>query len=378
MILHSISLRDFRNIEAADIVFSKDTTVLLGENAAGKTNAVEAIYIFSRGRGFRSSGDSELVRFGCGGYFAEMEFERGGRKIKLSQNYREDVGGRRKRRLKNGARITAAELIGQFNAVLFTPDHLSILRGAPAERRSFIDAAISTVDRIYFERLCRYDKLSSERAALLRAAHEGEMIDRSLLSVYGSQMATLAAAIHVARREYITELSSIAADFDESLSDGREILSIGYINDAATPDEEPSEEELRSQYERLFSENLTREIGAGRNLFGVGRDDLAVDINGRTTRDFGSQGQIRSAVLSLKLAEGELAYRRTGERPIYLLDDVLSELDSRRRDFFFRGCTGQTVITSCERMPESAYVGADGERVVKIYSVAGGKFEELS
>ena len=376
MILKSISLRDFRNIEAADISFSEDTTVLLGENAAGKTNAVEAIYLFSRGRGFRSSGDHDLVRFGSGGYFAEIEFERGGRRIKLSQTYREDVGGRRKRRTKNGARITAAELIGQFNSVLFTPEHLSILRGAPSERRSFIDAAISTLDRLYFERLCRYDKLSAERASLLRAAKDGEPLDRSLLSVYGMQMSELSAYINISRREYIKKLSDVASMFDERLSDGREQLSVSYVSDAASPDEQPGEDELRARYERLFSENLPREIGAGRNLFGVGRDDLAVDINGRTTRDFGSQGQIRSAVLSLKLAEGEIAYLESGERPIYLLDDVLSELDSRRRDFFFSGCTGQTVITSCERMPDSAYVGADGERRVKIYSVAGGRFEE--
>ena len=240
MILKSITLRDFRNIEAADITFSPDTTVLLGENAAGKTNAVEAIYMFSRGRGFRSSGDRDLVRFGCGGYFAEIEFERGGRRIKMSQTYREDMGGRRKRRMRNGARITAAELIGEFKSVLFTPDHLSILRGAPSERRSFIDAAISTLDRLYFERLCRYDKLSSERASLLRAAKDGEAIDRSLLAVYGSQMAEFAAHIHVSRREYISKLTEIAAAFDDRLSDGRERLTVSYVSDAAAIGETPS------------------------------------------------------------------------------------------------------------------------------------------
>lgn len=364
----TLSLSGFRNIESASISFAPGITFLLGNNAQGKTNVLEALYLFARGKSFRGASDKEMTSFSGHGYSLSLLYEKEDREESLFVS----AFGREKIRKKNGILLEKqSELVGNFRAVLFSPDDLQMVKGAPSERRRFLDIAISQCYPVYLSVYARYQKNLEERNALLKAIQKGFFFDDEMLAVYSENLSLLSAEIYLYRRAYVEKLKERAKDVVNDLSSGREFLSLVYRSDMDGVEEE-SRERIAERYRHVFSANLQKEKAAGMTLYGIHRDELGIYLGGISAKDFGSQGQQRSAVLALKMAEGMVSGEICGERPVYLFDDVLSELDEGRRRFLLSGMQGcQFIVTGCDE-------GVLGEisESVKVISVKNGIFSE--
>jgi len=343
MIIKRFSAESFRNIEKCNIEFSPGVNLIHGKNAEGKTNAVEGIYIFSRGRSFRAKEDRELISFGKEGFRISVDFE--DRSGLNSLEY--SLFGRERIRKKNGYKISrVTEMIGSFKTVLFVPDDLWLVKMGPEERRSFLNVAISQCYPAYVGIYSDYKTALENRNAILKKCSKGEYYDERELICWSESMAEYAAEIYLFRRNYIKRLELFARGFMAEISDGREELSLGYKCDI---EDLTGKAEIKEAYMRRLTENLERERIVGQSLYGVHRDDLDIEINGKAARYYASQGQQRSVVLSLKLAEGEVNREICGEYPVFLFDDVLSELDEKRRKYILEGIgERQIIITSCE------------------------------
>lgn len=360
MIIKSFRAQNFRNIEKCSLEFDKSVNLLLGENAQGKTNAVEGIYVFARGKSFRRGDEKDLIRFGCEGFNLSIEYEdRNG-----SNTLEYAVFGRERRRKMNGYKITrASEMIGNFKAVLFCPDDLTLVKGGPDERREFLNVAISQCFPTYVSLYADYKKALENRNALLKNASKGLYFDENELSAWSDSLAGYASAIYNQRKDYIKKLEVYAKDYMKNISDGKEELLLTYKSDIG--DGFSSNEEIKNEYRRIFKENLIKERAAGVTLYGPHREDILIKINGNDARIFSSQGQQRSIVLSLKMAEGEVSRELFSEYPVFLFDDVLSELDDKRQNFVLSGMKDrQIIITSCERLRTAG----------RVIEVKGGSF----
>ncbi len=354
----TLHISNFRNIESAEITLSPDVNILYGNNAQGKTNALEAIYYFARGRSFRTSRDLDLIRFGEKEFRISLTFEDREREKTLSCR----IGSHIRERKKNGVKLDrVGDMVGEFRAVLFCPEHLSLVKGGPEERRSFLNIALSQCYPTYISIYAAYQKVLEHRNALLKMAQKGFPIDLDEIGVFSEKLAGLSSDIYRYRTQYISLLSEYAEDILYSLSDEREKLSLSYDSDIEEG-EDPKE-----IYQKKLKQNLQKEVAAGYTLYGVHRDDLGIVINGRSARLFASQGQQRSIVLTLKTAEGEASRHITGEYPVFLFDDVLSELDEKRRLFVLRHTEDkQLILTSC--------YGLDEEENANRIEVEGGKY----
>ena len=342
MILKRLRAENYRNIESADISFEKGVNLLFGENAQGKTNALECIYSFARGKSFRGTSDADLVRFGASGFKTEICFENSEREQTLSYSF---FSGER-RRLRNGVALAKqTEMIGHFRAVLFYPEHLQLIKGGPSERRGFLNVAISQCFPAYLKLYADYQRILDNRNCLLKFAQKGMPCDATELESWTQMIASVSASIQLYRRRYIERLGEFASPLLSDISGKRENLSLSYESDAMGDDEIT----VTESYLSLFHQNQAKEIAAGCSLFGVHRDDLDICVNGISARSFASQGQQRSIVLSLKLAEGEVSKSLTGEYPVFLFDDVLSELDEHRRAYVLSDPgERQFILTACE------------------------------
>ena len=362
MIIKSFRAQNFRNIEKCSLEFDESVNLLLGENAQGKTNAVEGIYIFARGKSFRRGDERDLVRFGADGFNLCIEYEDKNGKNTLEYS----VFGRERRRKKNGYKISrASEMVGSFKAVLFCPDDLTLVKGGPDERREFLNVAISQCYPSYINIYSDYKKALENRNTLLKAASKGLYFDESELSAWSESLAEYASSIYVQRKDYIKKLEVYAKAFMTDISDGKEELSMEYKSDIEA-EKVCSREEIKEEYSRIFKENVMKERAAGVTLYGPHREDILISLNGKDSRIFSSQGQQRSIVLSLKMAEGEVSRELFSEYPVFLFDDVLSELDERRQNYVLDGMKSrQIIITSCERLRTAG----------RVIEVKGGAFE---
>ena len=343
MIIKRFKAENFRNIGRCDIEFSPGVNLLYGKNAQGKTNAIEGIYIFSRGKSFRAREDSELVKFGTDGFRISVEYEDATGDGSLEYA----LFGKERLRKKNGYKISKiTEMIGSLKCVLFYPDDLGLVKGGPEERRSFLNVAASACYPSYMKYYSDYKKALENRNCILKMIQKGLYIDRFELDSWSASMAEYASHIYLFRQDYIKRLERYTKSIMLDISGGKEELYISLDSDI---EECTDRESVRAQYEKVFSESLDREIAAGVSLYGPHRDDIEIKINGQSARSFASQGQQRSIVLSLKLAEGEVIKETTGEYPVFLFDDVLSELDEGRREYVLSGKNDrQIIITSCE------------------------------
>ncbi len=343
MILTSFKAKDFRNIEECFIEFSDGVNILLGENAQGKTNAIEGIYLFARGKSFRKSDERDLVRFGKEGFRTEIEYS-----DKMGVNSLEySVFGKEKRRKKNGYRLKgASEFVGSFRAVLFVPDDLNLVKGGPEERREFLNVSISQCYPSYIEYYRRFKSALENRNALLKAASKGFYFDEGELICWSEVLAEYSSYIYDMRRSFVEKLEHYAKREVNDISQGEEELSLTYKSNI---ENRVGRDEAQLVYKRIFTENLEKERFAGVSLYGPQRDDIIIKINGSEARGFASQGQQRSIVLAIKLAEGEVGYEICGEYPVYLLDDVLSELDKERQKFVLsKKNNRQIIISGCD------------------------------
>ena len=344
MVLKNLTLTDFRNYKSVSVPFYDGINVIYGANAGGKTNLLEAVFCFAAGKSFRGCKDRELIRFGAENASASITFESGG----VDNSFRMLlVRGAKKRLFGNGCPISKlSEYLGHFRAVVFTPDHLDLIKGAPEGRRRFTDMAICQSFPRYVAALNEYGRLLAQKNALLRVALEpsGRDID-GLLDIYNERMSVCGAAVTVNRRKYLRRLEETASPVHSEMSGCGEKLTVSY----STQSEGETQEELRESYIKLFECKKEAEKQRGTALYGPHKDDFSVHINGKAARLYASQGQQRTAVLALKLAEGELSKSLTGEYPVFLFDDILSELDAGRRSFILGSLSGrQVIITGCE------------------------------
>ena len=349
-----IRLRDFRNIAEADVTFSPGVNLLHGENAQGKTNLLEALYYTAIGKTFRTGHDEELIRFGAESATVENYFSSDALPAdrqtadRLTVRLLRGRGGRSVDR--NGVRARSmSEVIGLFRVVLFCPSHLSVVQGSPEDRRDFLNVAISQLRPLYVRELKLFNRALKERNALLRQAQDaGGRLDETA-EMWSAQLAGACANIAAKRAAYVLRLDALMKECFADMTDNREIPGVGYVNSLGLPAQEMlSPEQTKPEFFRLLTERTAREIGAGSTLYGVHRDDLLLTLNDRPARLYASQGQQRSLALSMKLAEGTISGQETGgDLPVFLFDDVLSELDGRRRAYLLRELTGRQVIMTC-------------------------------
>lgn len=344
MILKRFRAESFRNIDSCNIEFSEGVNLLHGKNAQGKTNAIEGIYLFSRGKSFRAQDDREMISFGKEGFRISVDYESLDGKGTLEYA----CFGRERQRKKNGYKIKkASEMIGSFRSVLFYPDHLGLVKDGPEERRSFLNVAISQCYPSYLDEYSRFKEALENRNSLLKSASKGLYVDAGELLAWSEAMADYSSYIYTYRRNYVKILSEHVKKIGLELSSGKEEISISLKSDIT--DGDCDRERIKEQYEKVFSSGIEKERIVGTSLYGPQRDDLLIEINGKSARNYASQGQQRSVVLAMKLAEGEVIKEIFGEYPVFLFDDVLSELDEQRREFVINGMSQrQVIITSCE------------------------------
>ena len=345
MIVRRIALNGWRNYTFAAAEFSPGTNVITGENAQGKTNLLEAVYLLTGGKSFRTRFDRELIGFGYTGAEVLADVYAFGREQTVRVVLRQ---GQRKQIWQNGAKKTAAELAGNFAAVLFCPDDLNIIRDGPAARRRMMDMAISQLRPKYGALLAEYSRLYDQKSAILRDWHEKPSL-LDTLDDFSDQMCRVSAKLIRYRAAYASRLNIAAAPIHADFSGGRDKLTLAYRTVSTVTDALGTEKEIYYALCDHQEQHRRAELDSGQCLTGAHKDDLLIDINGQPARAFASQGQTRTAALSLKLAEREIFHDEFDEYPVLMLDDVLSELDAQRQAFVLnRIGGGQTLITCCE------------------------------
>lgn len=346
MKLRRIALDGFRNYTDFTAGFSPGVNVIWGENAQGKTNLLEAIGFLSGARSHRARGDRELISFDRDQGSITAEVTSRGRDFLLEvQLFR----GARRRLFVNHVKCkTAAELGGIVQTVLFCPEDLALIKAGAAERRSFLDHAICQLRPRYAEALAQYNKLLDHKTRILRDWEKHPSL-LDVLEDFNEAMARAGALVIHYRAHFVRKLAEKAAQIQTEFSGGRETLALHYATVSTVRDPLGPTVELYEDLRRHQDSHAKAERDARSCLSGPHKDDLVARINGQPARQYASQGQTRTAALSLKLAERELFRDDTGQWPILLLDDVLSELDARRQDFVLRRITGgQVILTGCE------------------------------
>lgn len=360
MELVSIYLRNFRNYEELFLELNKGAHIFLGDNGAGKTNLIEAVEIASTCRSHRTRNDRDLIQKDKDSSFVEVEYSR----YEVKQKTSVALQKRRGRVLKIGSRkITLSELIGNIKTVLFSPDDLMLAKGAPSIRRSFIDREICQANKIYLNKLMRYNTVLKERNALLKLIKENSA-KKNMLEIYDEQFAQIASYIVLKRTETVKELSKIASEIVKTLSNERENLKIIY-------DQENNIANSKEDFIKLLEKNYERDIKRGFTGVGPHVDDLNFEMNGMSLKNYASQGQQRTAVLAAKLSEVNFLKSQTDEYPILLLDDVLSELDKDRRNKLLEFVMDKG-ITAFLTATDNSYIPPD---IGKRYTVKNGKIE---
>lgn len=332
MIINSIELQDFRNYETLKLDFDSGTNILYGDNAQGKTNVLEAIYICATTKSHKSNKDREIIHFDKEEAHIRMYLEKDAYEYKVDMHLRKSKS---KGIAINGQKIKkAADLIGLLNVVFFSPEDLSIIKNGPSERRRFVDMELCQLDKSYIYNLNQYNKIVNQRNKLLKDFYQNSDLLETI-HIWDSQLLSYGKQIISRRRNFIENLNQIIYDIHLKLSGGREKLVISYEPDV-----------LEEEYEEKLKNGMDRDLRLKQTSIGPHRDDFSFIVNEVDIRKYGSQGQQRTAALSLKIAEIELVKKITKTCPLLLLDDVLSELDSHRQNHLLNSIGDiQTIIT---------------------------------
>lgn len=346
MIVRSISLDFFRNYLHLEAGFHPGVNVIYGENAQGKTNLLEAVAYLSTASSHRARYDRELIQFGVDHAFVQAQVSARQRDFTLEA--RLSRGGRRQL-FSNGVRLkSAGELAGVLNTVLFCPEDLYLIREGALVRRRFLDGCISQLRPRYAEALAEYRRLYEHKTRILRDGTEKPSL-LDALDEFNLRMAQTGAVLIHYRAHFVKRLREVTPPIHLDFSGGREKLGLAYETVSTVTDPEDSPRSILPQLLAHQESHRKAELESRQCLSGPHKDDLTVELNGMSAKTFASQGQTRTAALSLKLASREIFYQETGEWPVLLLDDVLSELDARRQEFVLRRINGgQVFITCCE------------------------------
>ena len=361
MHITQLELTSFRNIDAAAITPCEGVNIIWGDNAQGKTNLLEGIWLFTGCRSFRGAKDAECVSFNSPKAMLSLDYFGEGRQQNLQLSIEKT-----RRFTKNGIKLSSpAKVMGSFLAVVFSPVHLSLVKEGPYERRRFLDVAISQLKPKYALALGGYNKALAQRNILLKdIAYHSELYDT--LDVWEEQLAFYAAELITQRIGYINRLQSFATEIYGGISNGRETMDLVYQEACATGAQ--TKEELRAGLRDLLRAARKTDLATGSTSVGPHRDDLLIRIDGLSARSYASQGQQRSAALALKLGEAAVIRSFSGEQPVALLDDVMSELDASRQNYILNHIRDwQVFITCCE--PETVLRLCEG----KTFHIENGK-----
>lgn len=355
MIIKRLELADYRNYATLDMEFDKGTNILYGDNAQGKTNILEAIYMAATTKSHKGSKDKEMIGFGKEEAHIRTYLEKEGIGTRVDMHLRK-AGS--KGIAIDGQKIKkAAELLGLCNVVFFSPEDLSIIKNGPAERRRFVDMELCQLDSFYLYNLNHYNKIVNQRNKLLKDMYMNPEL-KDTLAIWDSQLVSFGSKIVERRKLFVDQLNEIIYEIHKKLSGGKEELIIFYEPDVAI-----------EEFEKSLRYNQDRDIRMKQTSIGPHRDDFAFLNKDVDIRKYGSQGQQRTAALSLKLSEIELVKKIAKDTPILLLDDVLSELDSNRQNYLLNSIGDIQTIITCTGLEE--FVNNRFE-VNKIYKVKNG------
>ena len=356
MWIKDIKLNNFRNYNYQEIKLHENINVFYGENAQGKTNIIESIFLSSIGKSFRTNNEKELIKFGEDKAISEICFQKSDRagNIKIEINDKKNI-------YLNGIKLKkVSELLGNINIVIFTPDDINILKGGPQNRRKFLDIMISQLRPNYMHILSLYNKTLEQRNNYLKQI-KIEKKDENLLDIWDEKLIDYGIKIYEYRKEFLEKIKNKIKNIHQGITNGKENIEIEYISDAIT----------RQNFINELKSRRKLDIIKGYTTKGIHRDDFIIYINKKEVGTFGSQGQNRTAMLSLKLSELQVIYDDIGEYPILLLDDFMSELDSKRRESFLNNIKDIQVIITCteklrlENLKYFSYNVIDGDIIEK-------------
>lgn len=361
MIIKSLELADFRNYETLNIHFDRGTNILYGDNAQGKTNIMEAIYVSATTKSHKGSKDKEIINFEKEESHIRTYLE------KEDVEYRVDMHLRKSKSKGiaiDGQKIKkAADLLGLLNVVFFSPEDLAIIKNGPSERRRFADMELCQLDNFYLYNLNHYNKIINQRNKLLKDIYFHPEL-KETLNIWDLQLVSFGSKIIERRELFVKQLNEIIKEIHNKLSGGKEDLAVKYEPDATI-----------ENFEWKMKENQEKDIRSKTTSTGPHRDDFIFIVNGIDIRRYGSQGQQRTTALSLKLSEIELVKKMTKDTPVLLLDDVLSELDSSRQNYLLNSIGDIQTIITCTGLDE--FVNNRFE-INRIFKVSGGTAEMIS
>lgn len=345
MKISRLHLEQFRNIKSLSVFPCETVNIIYGDNAQGKTNLLEAIWLLSGAKSFRGAKDADLIRFGESRALIESDFFCAGRQ----QTSKIQLEGKKTAWLNDIRQDSITAFAGIFTTVVFSPSHLGLVKDGPAGRRKFLDTSICQITPRYIGMIGQYQRILLQRNTLLKdISYASALLDT--LDIWDEKLSALGGVIIRMRMEYTRRLQKEAEDIYKGISMERESFSLDYRPFELPVQEGQTQREISSLLLEKMMQNRSEDLRSGSTGIGPHRDDLEISINGRSVRSFGSQGQQRSSVLALKLAESRCIGDILGERPVILLDDVMSELDQNRREYLLNHLTGsQIFITCCDK-----------------------------
>ena len=342
MKINSVELNNFRNISSIELQATDGVNVIYGENAQGKTNILEAIWLFTGCKSFRGSKDPDFIKFGEEIAKIKLSFSDNTREKKSEIVY----ANKKKNVFLNDVPLkSSAELIGSFYGVIFSPSHLSLIKDGPSERRRFLDTALCQLMPSYAEHLAGFKRSLMQRNAILKDLHLSPQL-YDVLDTWDDSFARYSAAVISERLKYIKILSEYSKEIYAGISEYKEDFSVSYSRKDISDINISYKDLYISELEKL-KEARKDDVIYRTSTVGPHRDDLDISINNISARSFGSQGQQRSCALALKLGESEIIKKITGETPVALLDDVMSELDEKRQDYILNHIKDRQVFLTC-------------------------------
>ena len=358
MIIKNIQLNNYRNYETLDIEFDKNINIIYGDNAQGKTNLLEACYYSAIGKSYKGSKDKEVIRFNQDYCNIDTIIDKNDRQyeinIQLNKNKKKAI------KIDKVPIRKTSELLGLINVILFSPEDLNIIKNGPSERRRFIDSELCQIDNIYLSDIIKYNKILNNRNKLLKdIAYDNSLKDT--LDVWDEQLVGCGKSIIKRRREFINELKYYVKDKHLQISGGKEELIINY---------EPNVDDIFFEDELINKRE--KDLKFAQTSVGPHRDDISFKIEDIDMRKFGSQGQQRCCALSLKLSEIAIVEAIIKDKPVLLLDDVLSELDSNRQRLLLEGLSDIQTIITCTGLDDFVNNRFDAD---KIFCVSGGRVQ---
>ena len=354
MYIKTIKLNNFRNYSNQKIELKKGINLFIGDNAQGKTNILEAIFLCAIGKSFRAKKEKELIKIGEDRANIEIEFEKSDRqgKIKIELEDKKSV-------LVNDIKQNKlSDILGNINIVMFSPDDIEILKSGPTKRRRFLNILISQLRPKYVYCLNMYLKTLEQRNNYLRQI-KLENKSKEMLEIWDEKLAEYASYVYEYRNEFVEKIKSKISKIHNDITDNKEEIKIKYITDCVE----------KEKYLQSLKNSWEQDIQKGYTGKGVHRDDLYIFINGKQVNVYGSQGQNRTVILSIKLAELEIIYEEIGEYPILLLDDFMSELDGKRRENLLKNISNTQILITCTdefTIPE---------KMCKTFFISNGKCE---